>query len=231
MYLERYLAITRGESNHRAMFHNFATLKWRIAAMINRRIFIASLAAPLTFQNHAFSEPLKWQDRLIAAAGEQIGVTVHYDPNYTSMQYPAGDVPIERGVCTDVIIRAYRTGLKIDLQKFVHEDMVKNFSAYPTRWGLKKPDSNIDHRRVPNLQTFFKRQKSEVTTTDRAHDYEAGDLISMMLPGNLPHIALVTHYQNADKSRPLCIHNIGGGVKLEDVLFAFPLTGHYRYAG
>jgi uncharacterized protein len=166
---------------------------------------------------------------LMAAARKQIGVTLSYDPSYTTLKYPGGDVPFERGVCTDVIIRAYRQGLNIDLQKLIHEDMQKNFAAYPQTWGLNSPDSNIDHRRVPNLQTYFKRQKAAVPLSDNATEYLPGDIITMELPGRLSHIALVADEKNADGSKPLCIHNIGAGAKLEDVLFLYPPTGHYRF--
>jgi uncharacterized protein len=202
--------------------------------MIKRREFIiglstAALAPRSAFALSQFSEPEAKALKLISAAENQIGLTVSYDPNYTQMHYPGGDVPIERGVCTDVIIRAYRQAFAIDLQKLVHEDMKVNFSAYPIKWGLKKPDSNIDHRRVPNLQAFFARQSAQLPiSTDTTH-YKPGNLVTMLLPGNLTHIALITHYANPDGTKPLCIHNIGGGAKLEDVLFAFPLTGHYRF--
>ncbi|WP_368904718.1 DUF1287 domain-containing protein [Taklimakanibacter lacteus] len=166
---------------------------------------------------------------LIAAGIAQIGVTRIYDPAYVRLPYPGGDVAPERGVCTDVIVRAYRKGLKLDLQKLVHEDMRREFSAYPTTWGLKRPDRNIDHRRVPNLQTFFARQGAGLTVTDRPSDFRPGDIITQMLPGNLPHIALVSHFASADGERPLCIHNIGAGARLEDILFSYRLTGHYRF--
>jgi uncharacterized protein len=201
--------------------------------MLNRRILISGfasmLASPAALSKNIPLEPKSSAVKLIRAAESQIGVTLTYDPTYTALTYPGGDVPQERGVCTDVIIRAYRQALAIDLQKNVHEDMKNYFSAYPSRWGLKKPDSNIDHRRVPNLQTYFARQGAALKVSDKAEDYHAGDIITVDLPGHLPHIGLVTQYQNADGTRPLCIHNIGAGAKLEDLLFAFPLTGHYRF--
>jgi uncharacterized protein len=202
--------------------------------MIKRREFIISLSA-LAFASRSasafsqFSEPGAKALKLISAAETQIGLTLNYDPNYTKIDYPGGDVPLERGVCTDVIIRAYRQALAIDLQKLVHEDMKNSLSAYPTKWGLRRTDSNIDHRRVPNLQTFFTRQNAELPISKSAIDYKPGDLITMLLPGSLTHIALITHYANSDGTKPLCIHNIGGGAKLEDVLFTYPLTGHYRF--
>lgn len=167
--------------------------------------------------------------KLVTAARAQVGVTLTYDPAYSRLAYPGGDVPRERGVCTDVIVRAYRDGLGIDLQVLVHEDMRQAFSAYPSLWGLKKTDRNIDHRRVPNLQTFFKRAGASLAVSDSASDYLPGDVVSQMLPGNLPHIGIVVDERSADASRPLVVHNIGAGARLEDVLFAYPITGHYRY--
>jgi uncharacterized protein YijF (DUF1287 family) len=177
-----------------------------------------------------FAMPEPWAQKLIAAAEQQIGVTQRYDPAYTQLKYPNGDVPRERGVCTDVVIRAYRDGLGIDLQKVVHEDMRKAFSAYPKKWGLKKPDPNIDHRRVPNLQAYFKRRGAALGVSENASDYLPGDVVTQMLPGNLPHIVIVSHRANADGTRPLVIHNIGAGARSEDSLFSYEITGHYRFA-
>ena len=164
--------------------------------------------------------------RLPELARRQIGVTVEYDGSYERLAYPGGDVPMERGVCTDVVIRALRL-LNFDLQKEVHEDMKRNFSRYPKRWGLKCPDRNIDHRRVPNLQTFFKRKGWSLPVTDEPSDYNAGDLVTCTVGGNLPHIMIVSDRCN-DEGVPLIIHNIGGGTEEEDALFMFPLNGHYR---
>jgi uncharacterized protein len=163
--------------------------------------------------------------RLVAAAERQIGRTVIYDPAYVALAYPGGDVAIDRGVCTDVVIRAYRDGLGVDLQKLAHEDMKANFTAYPKTWGLKKTDTNIDHRRVPNLQRFFERRNAKRSDGD----YQPGDLVSMMLPGYLPHIAIVSASRNEAGSRWLAIHNIGAGARREDVLDSYPITGHYRF--
>ena len=168
-------------------------------------------------------------DKLVAAARKQVGVTLTYDAAYSRLDYPGGDVPRERGVCTDVLVRAYRDGLGIDLQVLVHEDMRRAFSAYPTLWGLKKTDRNIDHRRVPNLQAFFKRAGAALAVSERGADYLPGDIVSQMLPGNLPHIAIVADERTSDGSRPLVVHNIGAGARLEDVLFSYKITGHYRY--
>lgn len=168
-------------------------------------------------------------ERLVAAARKQVGVTLTYDASYSKLDYPGGDVPSERGVCTDVLVRAYRDGLGVDLQVLVHEDMRKAFSAYPALWGLKKTDRNIDHRRVPNLQTFFKRAGAALAVSETGADYQPGDIVSQMLSGNLPHIGIVADERTPDGARPLLVHNIGAGARLEDVLFAHPVTGHYHY--
>jgi uncharacterized protein YijF (DUF1287 family) len=143
------------------------------------------------------------------------------------LEYPNGDPPLEVGVCTDVVVRALRTSHGMDLQKLVHEDMRGNFSAYPQNWGLRGPDRNIDHRRVPNLQAFFKRRGWQVELTQIAGDYLPGDLVTCLVPPNLPHIMVVSDRRNA-AGEPLVIHNIGAGAREEDRLFAFKLTGHYR---
>ncbi|RZS82385.1 hypothetical protein EV217_3204 [Phyllobacterium myrsinacearum] len=177
-----------------------------------------------------FPEPDAWAAKLIAAAESQIGQTVLYDPAYTRIPYPMGDVPPERGVCTDVIIRAYRQAAGIDLQERVHRDMKAAFDAYPKSWGAKRPDTSIDHRRAPNLAMFFQRAGAALPVTSDARDYRPGDIITQMLPGNLPHIGIVTHRPSPDGTRPLVVHNIGAGTKLEDRLFEFRITGHFRYA-
>ncbi|MBA8877957.1 DUF1287 domain-containing protein [Phyllobacterium myrsinacearum] len=176
-----------------------------------------------------FLEPDAWASKLITAAENQIGQTVHYDPAYTRIAYPMGDVPLERGVCTDVIIRAYRQSAGIDLQERVHRDMATAFAVYPKSWGAKRPDTSIDHRRVPNLATFFQRAGAALPISTEAKDYRPGDIVTQMLPGNLPHIGIVTQRANPDGSRPLLVHNIGAGTRLEDRLFEFRITGHYRY--
>ena len=164
---------------------------------------------------------------MITAARKQIGVTTSYDPAYVSLDYPKGDVPQDRGVCTDVVIRAMRAAA-IDLQELVHIDMKKNFSAYPKTWGLRSTDANIDHRRVPNLMTFFQRRGFSLTITKNAEDYQAGDLITCMVAGNLPHIMIVSDKKGASGNR-MIIHNIGQGTQEEDRLLEFPITGHYRW--
>jgi len=168
------------------------------------------------------------QSELVTAARSQVGKTTTYDPAYISLKYPGGDLPIEKGVCTDVVIRALRTAFSADLQKLVHEDMASNFSAYPKIWGLKRTDRNIDHRRVPNLQKFFERRGLKLAVTQNASDYQPGDLVTCTLPPNLPHIMIVSDKKTAD-GRPLIIHNIGLGAQEEDCLFTYPLTGHYRW--
>ena len=186
----------------------------------------APAPAPPAGATIAAVEP--WEAKLIAAAESQIGVTVSYDPAYVRIAYPGGDVPRDRGVCTDVVVRAYRDGLGIDLQQLVHADMAANFAAYPTKWRLARPDSHIDHRRVPNLQTFLRRRGAALPVGQRGEDYAPGDLVTMMVSGTLPHIAIVSSRRSADGARPLIIHNIGAGTRQEDRLFEFPLTGHYR---
>lgn len=162
---------------------------------------------------------------LVQAARKQIGVTLSYDPSYRSIPYPNGDVPLETGVCTDVVIRALRT-LGLDLQKLIHEDIRKNFSKYPKIWGLKKPDKNIDHRRVPNIRCWMKRQQWTLPISKNPSDYKAGDIVTWNLSSGVPHIGIVSDKKNGQ--RPLIIHNIGAGVQEEDSLFEFTLTGHYR---
>ena len=165
---------------------------------------------------------------LVEAAREQIGVTTGYDPSYVSLKYPGGDVPEETGVCTDVVVRAYR-GLNFDLQKEVHEDMKANFSKYPGRWGLKKPDKNIDHRRVPNLQTFFERKNAKQSISKKAAHYKPGDLVVWDLNDKgLLHIGLVSN-RTSRNGTPLVIHNIGSGAREENRLFDFTIIARYRF--
>ena len=175
-------------------------------------------------------ESAAFVERVIAAAVAQAGQPTRYDGSYRPIPYPGGDVPADVGVCTDVVIRAYRAA-GVDLQQRVHEDMSRAFSAYPRLWGLQRPDANIDHRRVPNLQAYFRRKGAEAAVTRDPRDYVAGDVVTWMLPGNLPHIGLVTDRRSIDGSRPLIVHNIGKGPEIEDMLFDFTVTGHYRYRG
>jgi uncharacterized protein YijF (DUF1287 family) len=165
---------------------------------------------------------------VIDGAVDQVGKTTAYDPSYQKLDYPNGDVPIETGVCSDVIVRAFRKAA-IDLQKDVHEDMKSNFSAYPTRWGLNGPDANIDHRRVPNLQTFFTRKGKSQTTTAGSENFLPGDIVTWDLGFGTEHIGIVVNVWYKPSQRYLIVHNIGGGTLMEDVLFAWKITGHYRY--
>lgn len=171
-----------------------------------------------------------FSDMLVEAARERTTHTVRYDGSYHRIEYPNGDVPSNIGVCTDVVIRAYRK-VGIDLQVKVHEDMSSNFDQYPSRriWGLTRPDPNIDHRRVPNLQVFFSRFGKTLQVSNNPQDYQPGDLVTWMLPGNLPHIGIVINERSGDGKRPLIAHNIGAGPKIDDMLFDYPITGHYRY--
>jgi len=174
-------------------------------------------------------DDLQFVEKLVSAAIEQTRHSVRYDGSYRRIEYPGGDVPADIGVCTDVVVRAFRA-VDVDLQRLVHEDMRVAFSAYPKQWGLSRPDPNIDHRRVPNLQTFLKRRGAFLAVSKDPGAYRSGDLVTWMLPGNLPHIGIVTSKQ-APSGRPIIAHNIGRGPELEDVLFAFVVTGHYRYRG
>ncbi len=167
--------------------------------------------------------------RLVKAAIERTQHSVRYDPAYVRIPYPGGDVPADTGVCTDEVIRSYRA-LGIDLQKEVHEDMVRNYSAYPHNWILGKPDSNIDHRRVPNLMIFFGRKGESLPTSTRAQDYSPGDLVTYDLGGNVPHIGIVVE-RKGTTGHYMIEHNIGQGPRIEDVLFNWKITGHYRYYG
>ncbi|HLV87164.1 MAG TPA: DUF1287 domain-containing protein [Candidatus Sulfotelmatobacter sp.] len=169
---------------------------------------------------------------LVAAAIERTHHSVRYVSEYVRIRYPGGDVPSDTGVCTDEIIRSYRV-VGIDLQKEVHEDMLRNFSAYPNqrRWHLDHPDSNIDHRRVPNLMVFFERKGESLPNTIRAADYKPGDLVTWDLGRNVPHIGIVVDQKSRWSSRYMIVHNIGEGPKMEDVLFNWKITGHYRYYG
>ncbi len=209
-----------------------AVPSYRMQAVV--QVVQSTIAGPVAPPEPAAAEtvwqkPAPWAEKLIAAAESQIGETVTYDPAYVSLQFPNGDIPRERGVCTDVVVRAYRDAFGFDLQREVNTDMKAHFAAYPKIWGLKRPDRNIDHRRVPNLQAFFKRQGAALAVSGNPEDYQPGDVVSQMLPGNLPHIAIVTHRRSQDGARPLLVHNIGAGTRLEDRLFEFEISGHYRF--
>ncbi len=197
--------------------------------LVRRRLIV--VVALLAWSN----APLRAQEsrsenraaRLVAAAESQVGVTVRYDSSYRRLVYPGGDVPLEVGVCTDVLVRAYRRALGIDLQQRVHEDMRRAWTVYPKIWGLSRPDANVDHRRVPNLEVFFRRHGEALTPSKDPAAYRPGDIVSWRLAGGQPHIGLVTARQTG--GRPLVVHNIGAGVKVEDVLFAYRIVGHFRF--
>ncbi len=170
--------------------------------------------------------------RFIAAAIERTHHSVRYDPAYVRIPYPGGDVPASTGVCTDEVIRSYRA-VGVDLQKEVHEDMVQNFSDYPRSWHwlLARPDSNIDHRRVPNLMVFFQRKGVSLPKTTRIEDYSPGDIVTWDLGGGVPHIGIVVDQKSPQSGRYMIVHNIGQGPRMEDVIFNWKITGHYRYFG
>ena len=174
------------------------------------------------------ANPDSFSSKLVKAAQERTQYIVKYDGSYIAIKYPMGDVPLDQGVCTDLVVRAYRS-LGIDLQQLVHEDMRENFSKYPNSWGLTSPDSNIDHRRVLNLQIFFKRHGNvfEISLDEKA--YTAGDLVTWRLPGNLPHIGIVSNQFVKNTNRPMIIHNIGRGPVEDDILFRYEITGHYQF--
>ena len=172
-------------------------------------------------------KPNSFEEKLSNAAISIIDESIVYTPDYVSIKYPNGDVPPKTGVCSDVIIRAYRK-LGIDLQKKVHEDMKANFSNYPTKWGLKKTDTNIDHRRVPNLEVFFTRKGKKLEVSDNPNDYKTGEIVTWMIGGKLPHIGIVTHKKSSN-GNPMIVHNIGGGQVLEDCLFSWKIVGHFNY--
>lgn len=188
---------------------------WLWAAWLISTIRAAPLATP----------PIQ---ALLKNASEQTQQTLYYDPGYAVLQYPGGDVPVERGVCSDVVIRAFRAA-GVDLQVLVHRDMKKNFPAYPRRWGLSRPDANIDHRRVANLMKFFERQGKSLAVTQNSQDYRPGDVVAWRLPNGLYHIGLVSDLPSPESPRFLMIHNIGQGARAEDILFAYEILGHYRY--
>jgi uncharacterized protein YijF (DUF1287 family) len=171
-----------------------------------------------------------FQDKLSAAAISSVDPNVVYNPNYVSIKYPNGDVPAKTGVCTDVVIRTYRK-LGIDLQKEVHEDMLKNFSQYPNikKWGMRSTDTNIDHRRVPNLEIFFGRKGKTLSITDNPNDYKPGELVTWILNGKLPHIGIITNKKSPDGKRLMIVHNVGSGQVLEDCLFDWKIVGHFKY--
>ncbi len=188
------------------------------------RKLLLLLLIPLSFSSLCQT----FEEQLSDAALELTKQRVTYDPSYFSIDYPNGDVPPGKGVCTDVVIRAYRK-LEIDLQKEVHEDMAANFSLYPKIWGLSSTDKNIDHRRVPNLMKFFQRHGTELSVSSDPGDYLPGDIVCWNLSGAVTHIGLVVNKKSSDGKRNLIVHNIGRGQVMEDMLFDYRIIGHYRY--
>ena len=194
-------------------------------------ILAVQLLVSVVFAQTNSTPPDPHQDflkRLSAAAIERTGHTVKYDPGYVAMSYPGGDVPPDAGVCSDEVIRSYRA-LGIDLQKEVHEDMKKHFSAYPE--GSRTLDRNIDHRRVANLMTFFSRNGEKLPISKRSADYLPGDLVTWDLGNGLNHIGIVVDQKSPSSGRYMIVHNVGQGPRMEDVLFSWKITGHYRYFG
>ena len=194
--------------------------------MIDRRSLLLGAVASAVWPGFARAQAAGRAARLISAARAQIGVTVQYDPAYSRISYPNGDVPRVKGVCTDVIVRAYRDAFGIDLQSLVHADMRAAFAAYPRGWGLSRPDSNIDHRRVPNLRTWLTRRRARLPVPRNAREWRAGDIFTSLV-GNRPHIGLVSDRRGPNSL--LVIHNVGRGTREEDVLLVWPITGRYRW--
>lgn len=211
---------TRTQSRRARMWAS--DLVFRLSA-----IFCVGAAAQTPAVSHR-----EFLDRLVSAAIERTHHSVRYDSTYVRIPYPGGDVPADTGVCTDEIIRIYRA-VGVDLQREVHEDMLSNFSAYPdrSRWHLSAPDPNIDHRRVPNLMVFFSRKGETLPISAQAADYSPGDLVTWNLGGGVPHIGIVVNRKSPETGRYLIVHNIGSGPKMEDVLFNWKITGHFRYFG
>lgn len=194
----------------------------------------ARLAYQILTGPAAMPEGAPWGDpgpdmaALVAAAEAQVGVTARYDPAYVALDYPGGDVPRDRCVCTDVVIRALRDGIGLDLQALIHRDMAAHFAEYPQKWGLTRPDRNIDHRRVPNMAAFLTRAGPGLALIDAPADYAPGDIVTSVFPDGQTHVGLVSSRASADGARPLVVHNVGAGSRVEDRLFDWTLTGHFR---
>jgi uncharacterized protein YijF (DUF1287 family) len=206
--------------------------KWDLAV---GSVAILAVLVAITWSDVAGAQQSAPRDeavtKLAAAAIERTRHRVTYDGSYHRLAYPMGDVPVNIGVCTDVVIRAYRSGLGIDLQQHVHEDMRRAFGEYPKIWGLSRPDPNIDHRRVPNLERFLKRHGETLPVTDNPDDYRPGDLVTWRLTGTgLPHIGIVTDRRAPITGNPIIAHNIGRGPELSDMLFDYRISGHFRYS-
>lgn len=191
---------------------------------------LSSLRPDALAPDYTTRETSDWAAPVIAAARAQVGVTTRYNGAYIALDYPGGDVDRRTGVCTDVVIRALRDAHGVDLQQKVHEDMRGAFSAYPKDWGLSRPDRNIDHRRVPNLRRYFERQGMSLPITENAADYLPGDLVTWTLGPGTPHIGIVSDRSDISSGAPLILHNVGAGAREERFLFAYPITGHYRFS-
>ncbi len=191
----------------------------------NEKNFRSENFSNQTTESSSKSDLTEKQKRISDAALSIVDPNIIYDPTYFNIDYPNGDVPAGKGVCTDVVIRTFRK-LGVDLQKEVHEDMITHFSLYPNIWGLSKPDSNIDHRRVPNLMVYFNRFGNEKSIKD---DYMPGDIVCWRLGNGMTHIGMVVDKKSTDNKRYKIVHNIGGGQVVEDVLFAFEIIGHYSF--
>ena len=193
----------------------------------SRRAFLVGATAVLS--SPAWARRIRTKaDQLIASARGQVGVTLTYDPAYSRLSFPNGDVSRAKGVCTDVIVRAYRDAFGLDLQALLNADMKLAFSAYPKRWGLSTTDRNIDHRRVPNLQTFLARQGAKLPIPPDASAWQPGDIVTTLVGNTLPHIGIISDRRTIS-GRPLVIHNIGRGTREEDVLLDHKFTGRYRW--
>ncbi len=198
--------------------------------MQTRRNFLISICAvPLLPPLPLVEAEKPWTLKLVRAARRQIGVTTGYDPAYVQLDYPGGDIPRESGVCTDVVIRAYRDAFDVDLQVLVHEDMAAAFASYPRTWGLNGTDRNVDHRRVPNLERFFERGGHEREAPGTRDDWQAGDLVTMRLGGRLPHIAIFSGH-DAVTGRAMYIHNIGGGTREDELYADYDTPRRFRFA-
>lgn len=191
--------------------------------ILTRALLVALVALGMPAVSLQATQPARGSS-IAHAAVTQVGVTVFYDSSYRKLHYPGGDVPLDRGVCADVVVRALRA-IGVDLQVALHEDMQNHFREYPQMWGLRGPDSNIDHRRVPNLMTFLERHGKRVRA---GAAYEPGDIVAWRLPNGLHHIGIVAE-QRITPGHPLMVHNIGQGARLEDVLYSFEEIGHYRW--
>jgi uncharacterized protein YijF (DUF1287 family) len=214
-------------------FHRMANgLRTRLLALFALAGMLAEVLVLARANTGDSSVQREFLKRLVAAAIERTHHVVRYDPAYVKIPYPGGDVPAGTGVCADEVIRPYRA-VGVDLQREVHEDMKQNFSVYPrkVRWLAWRPDANIDHRRVPNLMVFFARKGETLGITSRAEDYAPGDLVTWDLGGNVPHIGIVVDQKSRVSGRYMIVHNIGQGPRMEDVLFNWKITGHYRYFG